>query len=74
MKRKLNELIRENLRLRHDYLKRRVKLTEENVKGEMLILLFMKLANILNPREWNSIAQITCLIKLKGKRHGRVKN
>ena len=55
MKRKLNELIRENLRLRHDYLKRGVKLTEENVKGEMLILLFLKLANILNPREWRSI-------------------
>ena len=49
--RKLIELFKKNLRLRQDYLKHRLKWTEENRKGEMLILLFMKLADSVNPRK-----------------------
>ena len=40
----------------------------------MLMLLFMKQADTLNPKEWSSIRQHNCLIKLKGKRAGYVKN
>ena len=39
-----------------------------------MLLLFMKLADSLNNREWNSVRQINCLIKLKGKRAGCLKN
>ena len=70
LKRKLLDLFEDNLQLRQDYLKRRLKLTEEKGRGKMLILLFMKLADSLNPREWNSIRQLNYLIKLKGKRIG----
>ena len=41
------------------------KSLQENGKSEMLICLFMKLADSLNPRGWNSIKQINCLIKLE---------
>ena len=44
--------------------------SEENGKGEMLILLSMKLAFSLNPRGWNSCGQINCLFRLKGRRAG----
>ena len=40
----------------------------------MLILLFMKLADSVNPREWNSIRRIKWLIRLKGKISSCVKN
>ena len=58
LKRKLIELFKENLRLRQDYLKHRLKSTEESGKGEMLIMFFTKLADSLNPRGWNSIRRI----------------
>ena len=51
LKRKLIELFKENMQLRQDYVKRRLNWTEENGTGEMLILLFLELADILNPRE-----------------------
>ena len=55
LKSKLNELFKENMKLRQDYLKRKLNWTEGNGKEEMLILLFMKLPDSLNPREWVSI-------------------
>ena len=58
LKRKLNELFKDNLQHRQDYRKLRLNWTEENVKEEMLILLFMKLADSLNPRGWSSIRRI----------------
>ena len=51
LKGKLIELFKENMQLRQDYVKRRLNWTEENGTGEMLILLFLELADILNPRE-----------------------
>ena len=59
-----------NLRLRPDYLTHKLNWTEENGKDEMLILLFMKLADSSNLRGWSSVKRIICLIKLKGKRAG----
>ena len=50
------------------------ELEEETGKGEMLILLFMKLADSSNPRGWNSVRQINCPIRLEGKGAGYVKN
>ena len=58
LKRKLIMLFKENAQLRQDYLKRSLNLTEENGTGEMLILLFVKLASSSNPRGWNSVRQI----------------
>ena len=52
LKRELIKLFKENLRLRQDYLKRRLNWTEENGKGEILILLFVKLACSSSPRRW----------------------
>ena len=49
-------------------LKRTLNWTEESGKGGLIILLFVKLADSLNPRGWNSIRRINCLIKLKGNR------
>ena len=68
LKRKLNELFKDNLKFRKDYLRFRLKQTEENGKGGMLRLLFMKLADSLNPRKCSSIWQTNGLIRLKGKR------
>ena len=68
LKRQLIELFKENLRLRQDDLKRTLNWTEESGKGGVMILLFVKLADSLNPRGWSSIRRINCLIKLKGKR------
>ena len=64
LKKKLVELFKENLWLRQDCLKRRLKWIEENVKYVLLIF-FKKLADGLNPRGWNSIRQINGLIKVK---------
>ena len=68
MKRKLIKLFKENVQLRQDFPKRRLNWTEGNRKGQMLILLCMKLADIMNPREWSSIRQVNCLTTLKGRR------
>ena len=46
-KRKLIGLFKENMQLRQDYLKRSLNWTEENEIGEMLILIFLKMADIL---------------------------
>ena len=70
LKRKLIGLFNDILHLRQDYLKRRLNWTEENEIGEMLILIFLKMADILDPREWNSIRQINCLIRLEWDKSG----
>ena len=57
LKRKLNELFRKHVQLRKDYLRLRLKWTEEIGNEEMLILLFMKLIDSWNPRDWKSIGQ-----------------
>ena len=43
-------------------------------KDEMLILLFVKLVDSSNPIGWSSTRQISCLIRLKRKRAGYVKD
>ena len=58
LKRKLKELFKENLRLRQDHLKFRLKWKEENGKSEMLRMLFMKQADSLKPRRWSSVRHI----------------
>ena len=55
LKRKLNELFKDNLQLRQDYLRRKLNWTEEIGKGGKLALLSEKLTDSLNPRGWNSI-------------------
>ena len=68
LRRKLNQLFRENVQLREDCLRLRLTWTEEKGKGEMQKLLSMTLADILNPREGSSIRRINGLIRLKEKR------
>ena len=51
LKRKLIELFEENLRLRPENLMGKLNSTEENGKGEKLLLLCMKLTDSLNPGE-----------------------
>ena len=55
LKRKLNQLFKDNLQLIQHYLKQRPNWTRENGKEGMVILLFVKIADILNLREWSSI-------------------
>ena len=52
LKRKLIMFFRENMRLSQENLKRRLNRTEETGTGEMLILLFVKLADSSNPKGW----------------------
>ena len=47
---------------------------KKNGTEEMLILLFLRLADNLNPREWSSDRRTTRLIRLKGKRVGYLEN
>ena len=56
LKRKLMGLFKESEQLRNDYLRLRLKETGKNGKGEMLVLLSMKLADSLNPREWRALS------------------
>ena len=74
LNRQLIKLFKEKLRLRKDYLKYRLNLTEENGECKMLTLLFMKLAFRSNPTGWNSSRSIKCMIRLKWKRAGCVNN
>ena len=74
LKRKLNELLKNNLQPRQDYLKRRLNWTGKNGKGAKLILLFMKLAESLMPRGWSTIRQTNRLMRLKEKRAGYLEN
>ena len=67
LKRKLNKRFKDNLQLRQDYLRRRLNWTEENGKEEMLILLFTKVADSLNPRKWSSVRRTNWLIRFEGK-------
>ena len=50
LKRRPIELFKESSQLRKDYLRLRLKWTEEVGKGEVLILLFMTLADISKPQ------------------------
>ena len=52
LKRKLIMFFRENMRLSQENLKCRLNRTEETGTGEMLILLFVKLADSSNPKGW----------------------
>ena len=52
---RISQLLKVNLRLRQDYLKRRVNWTELNGKDEMLIQFFVNLSDSLNRRGWNSV-------------------
>ena len=64
LKSKLNELFKENLQLTQGYLRQRLTWTKEIGKEEMLILLFVKLADSLNLREWSSIRPTDELVRL----------
>ena len=52
LNRQLIKLFKEKLRLRKEYLKHRLNLTEENGECKMLTVLFMKLAFRSNPTGW----------------------
>ena len=74
LKRKLNELLNDSVQLRKDYLRLRLKWTEELGKEDMRMLLYTKLADSLNPRKGSSIRRTNGLIWLNGKRAGSVEN
>ena len=65
LKKKQNELVKESVQLRDDYLRLKLKWKEKVGKGEILILLYMKPINNLNHQNWSPIMRINGLLKLK---------
>ena len=74
LEKKADHAFMETLQLSQDYRKRNLIWTEQIGKCDMLILLFVKLGCSFNLEDGICIRHIHCLINLKGKRAGYVKN
>ena len=72
-KKKLIELFKENLRLRQRLSEAHAELDRREWRMRNADIVLYELACSSNPRGWNSLTQINCLIRLKRRRAGFVK-